>query len=330
MSPPPPTDELALSPRCLLQLAGMPAERLRGLLRDAAARLSDPAPETRLQARTVANLFFEDSTRTRLSFTIAARAEGAEAVDLTAAGSSVSKGESVADTARNVEAMGVAALVVRHRSSGAAHLVARAVRCAVLNAGDGRHEHPTQGLLDALTIAEAFDRVDSLDLSGLRVAIVGDIASSRVARSDVAILRALGASVVCVGPPQLAPEGLACLGCEVSHDLDAQLEGADAIQMLRIQFERHADARIGEGSPSSAAIPSLRDYREDYALTAQRAARMKPGAIVMHPGPINRGVELSADVADGPRSRILRQVTIGVAVRRAALAACVRGAEVGQ
>lgn len=321
---PTPTPDIAAEPRALLELAGIDPARLRALLADAASVLRDPAPTDALAGRTVANLFFEDSTRTRLSFTLAARAEGAEAIDLTSAGSSVSKGESVADTARTVEAMGVAALVVRHRSAGAAHVVARAVRCAVLNAGDGRHEHPTQGLLDALTIAEAHGRLDSFDFSGLRIAIVGDIASSRVARSDVAALRALGASVVCVGPPALAPDELACLGCEVSQDLDAQLADADAIQMLRIQFERH-DAGSGGASP----VGSIHEYREGYALSPERAARMKPSAIVMHPGPINRDVELSAAVADGPRSRILRQVTLGVAVRRAVLRASVHAAEGG-
>jgi aspartate carbamoyltransferase catalytic subunit len=321
-----------------------------------------------LRGKVVANLFFEDSTRTRVSFTVAARRLGAEVIDLTSVGSSVSKGETVGDTAANVSAMGVDALVIRHRSSGAGHQVVRTLEqpsaaagpppvspgsrprsgggqrpigsawrsrgraCSVINAGDGRHEHPTQGLLDIYTLAEAFDRLDDFDLSGLTVAIVGDVGASRVARSDIAGMTALGARVICVGPPGLVPAGLTSLGCEVSHDLDAVLARLDAVNVLRIQFERHAPAPAagtGEGRPPVApnVIASVREYAELYAINERRLARMKSRAIVMHPGPINRGVELTAQVADSQRSMVLRQVTHGVAVRMAVMSLCLRAGE---
>ena len=297
--------------RCLLGLADLSADEIR-------------------RGRVVANLFFEDSTRTRLSFTLAAQRLSADVIDLTGAGSSVSKGESTTDTALNVEAMGVDALVVRHRQAGAPALVAEAVRCAVINAGDGKHEHPTQGLLDVYTLAEAHGRLDSLDLSGMTVAIVGDIVSSRVARSNIAALTKLGARVVCVGPPTLAPRSLEALGCEIQHDLDAVLVRPDlaAINMLRIQFERHADsgpkvAGVPSASRASPSFPSIREYVQGYGLTVARAGRLPEGAVVMHPGPMNRGIEIEGAVADGARSVILRQVANGLAVRMAALYLCV-------
>ena len=348
--------------RHLLQLRGLSPAELRRVLalarvyrgRIGASPLSESGGKqgTELAGRVVANLFFEDSTRTRVSFSVAARRLGAEVIDLTSAGSSVSKGETVIDTAANVAAMGVDAVVIRHRSSGAPHMVVRALEqlhdaysrtperapafvgaggghgCTVVNAGDGRHEHPTQGLLDIYTVAEAFGRLDGFDLSGLTVGILGDIASSRVARSGVAGLTALGAKVVCIGPPTLAPLSLRSLGCEVRHDLDGVLESLDVLNVLRIQFERHevgGGKAGGENKPaavSSNAIASIREYAEFYALDAQRAARLKPGAIIMHPGPINRGVEITSDVADGERSVVLRQVSHGVAVRMAVLALC--------
>lgn len=281
-------------------------------------------PETRtgeLAGRTVATLFFEDSTRTKTSFTLAARRCSGETVDLSAGSSSVNKGETLIDTARTIEAMGVSAMVVRARQSGAASMIASAVSCPVLNAGDGRHEHPTQGLLDAYTVAAAHGRLADFDLKGLTVAIVGDVASSRVARSGIAGLTTLGATVVCIGPPALAPRSLESLGCAVSHDLDAVLPSADAVMMLRIQFERHGeDPKAGEGkAPKSAAIASIREYRELYGMTEARASRIKTNAVVLHPGPMNRGLEIDAAVADGPRSRVLAQVAAGVAVRMAAL-----------
>jgi aspartate carbamoyltransferase catalytic subunit len=287
-------------------------------------------PETRtgaLTGKTVATMFFEDSTRTKTSFTLAARRLSGDVVDLSTQASSVNKGESLIDTARTVEAMGVSAMVVRARQNGAAAMIAGAVACPVINAGDGKHEHPTQGLLDLLTIAESHRRLDGFDLSGLTVAIVGDVASSRVACSAIAGLTTLGAKAVCVGPPALAPVSLETLGCKVSSDLDAVLPEADAVMMLRIQFERHGEAgdkppaAPGAG-PRSAAIASIREYRECYGLTVERAARLKPGTIVMHPGPMNRGLEIDSAVADGPRSVILKQVAHGVAVRMAALGLC--------
>jgi aspartate carbamoyltransferase catalytic subunit len=312
--------------RGLLGLQGMPAPEVRSLLtatREMAGRVKD---EPSLSGRIIANLFFEDSTRTRTSFSVAAKRLGAEVVDLLGGNSSVSKGETLIDTARNVEAMGVAALVVRARQSGAALMIARSVACPVLNAGDGRHEHPTQGLLDIYTLAESHGRLADFDLRGLKVAIVGDVAASRVARSAIAGMTALGAEVVCVGPPAMVPRGIAGLGANVSAELDPLLPEVDAVMMLRIQFERYGDAKpAGADGPKSSPIASVREFRELYALTGERAGLMKKGAVVMHPGPINRGIELDADVADGPRSVILRQVTNGVLVRMAVLERMILG-----
>ncbi len=280
-------------------------------------------PEHTLSGRIVANLFFEDSTRTRTSFSVASRRLGADVVDLMGFASSVNKGETLVDTALNVEAMGVDVLVMRARQSGAAELVGRAVRCPLINAGDGRHEHPTQGLLDTYTLAESYGRLNDFDLRGLGVLIVGDIASSRVARSAIAAMTALGTKVVCVGPPGLAPAGLSQFGCKVSHDLDASLAAADAVMMLRMQFERHEGPSAGEGeAKKSSVLASVREYRELYALTADRAERLKNSCIVMHPGPMNRGLEIDGSVADSPRSVVLRQVARGVAVRMAVLDWC--------
>ncbi len=307
------------APASLLGLQGMPADELRSLLA-ATQAMSQREPRHTLAGRIVANLFFEDSTRTRTSFSVAAKRLGAEVVDLMGGVSSVSKGETLIDTARNVEAMGVACLVVRARQSGAAALIARHVSCPVINAGDGRHEHPTQGLLDTYTLAQAHGRLGAFDLRGLRIAIVGDVAASRVARSAIAAMTTLGAEVVCAGPPALVPRSIASLGAQVTHELDALLPRVDAVMMLRIQFERYTDAKPPAGeAPKSSPIASIREYRELYALTPERARLMKPGAIVMHPGPINRGIELDAPVADGDRSVILRQVTNGVLVRMAVL-----------
>ncbi len=298
-----------------LALAGMPRERIEAIL-DLAESLASVAsgespPLDVATGRIVANLFFEDSTRTRSSFTIAARRLGADTVDVSGHGSSISKGETFLDTARNLEAMGVAALVIRSPSSGTAVQVARAVACPVVNAGDGRHEHPTQGLLDALTLRQQFG-----DLTGRRIAIVGDIANSRVARSNLHGLTTLGADVLLVGPPALVPaafDGIAAGPGRVAigHDLDAVLEDVDAIMMLRIQRERQAGDAIAP------------DYRRHYGLTVERAGRLRPGTVVMHPGPMNRGLEIDGEVADDPeRSVILRQVANAVAVRMAVLARC--------
>lgn len=337
--------------RHLIGLQEMPRAGLVELLgkaRHMSMRLETDADgcNSLLEGRVVANLFFEDSTRTRLSFTVAAKRLGADVIDLLGSTSSVNKGETLIDTARNIEAMGVSALIVRAKQSGAAALIASRVNIPVLNAGDGKHEHPTQGLLDTYTLAESLGRLDSFDLSGVRIAIVGDISASRVARSAIAAMTTLGADVVCVGPVGLAPRSLEALGCSessrdkrgscvVTHDLDAVLSTLDAIMMLRIQFERYdgAKAPVATGggvgvSPaplSNPLIPSIREYREFYALTQARADNLKPKAIVMHPGPINRGIELDAEVADGPRSVILRQVTNGVIVRAAVLRDLVGG-----
>jgi aspartate carbamoyltransferase catalytic subunit len=319
-------------PRNVLGLQGVPAGTIRRMLMaahrvelaqaDASARAALAA---KLQGKTVANLFFEDSTRTRSSFNLAASRLGAHVVELFGVGSSLSKGETLIDTARNVEAMGVESIVVRAKNSGAAALIAGVVGCQVVNAGDGKHEHPTQGLLDIYTIGKEFGRIGSttggqgFDLSGLTVAIVGDVVSSRVARSDIAGLVALGAKVVCVGPPGFAPGSLGVLGASVTNDLDEVIGGVDAVIMLRIQFERHDEGK-GDGKPAAGgSLPSVREYRELYALSPERERAMKPGAIVMHPGPINRGIEIEASVADGARSRILAQVTHGVYVRTAVL-----------
>lgn len=314
--------------RHLLGLHGLPTADLRDLLQRTRAAKLAPRAATHsgvLAGRVVANLFFEDSTRTRNSFTAAAYALGAQVIDLLGSSSSVNKGETLIDTARNVEAMGVAAICVRAKQSGAAAMLAKGSSCPVINAGDGKHEHPTQGLLDLFTFAESFNRLDSLDLTGLRIAIVGDLASSRVARSAIAGFNALGAKVIAVGPPGLVPAGL---GAEVAHDFDAVLPTLDAVMMLRIQFERAEGAHPAANpapagqSVKSSTIASVREFRALYALTAEREATMKKGAIVMHPGPINRGIELDAAVADGPRSVILKQVTNGVFARMAALAWC--------
>jgi aspartate carbamoyltransferase catalytic subunit len=313
----------APSTRHLLGLEGLDASAIRSFLSLAHTFESARSVKPVLAGRVVANLFFEDSTRTRTSFSVATHRLGGHAIDLAGAGSSVNKGETLTDTATNVEAMGVAALVVRARQSGVASLIARRVRCPVINAGDGRHEHPTQGLLDAYALAGAMGRGRDFDLSGLRIAIVGDIVSSRVARSTIFAMRALGAQVVCVGPPSMAPESLRSLKVDVSRDLDAVTPTVDAVMMLRIQFERSEAAAGAKGEALVVKAPglaSVREYREFYALTPDRADRMQAHAVVMHPGPINRGIELDAAVADGPRSIILRQVAAGVLVRMAVIA----------
>lgn len=262
-----------------------------------------------LRGKVVVNLFLEDSTRTRASFSLAASRLSADLLDFGASGSSVSKGETLSDTVRNIEAMGVDVIVCRHHLSGAAHQAARSARtCSVINAGDGQHEHPTQGLLDIYTICRRLDR-DDYDLSGVTVAIVGDIAHSRVARSNVFGLLKLGARVILVGSPTLLPPGFAELGCELSNDLDQVLPRADVIYMLRIQFERI----------QGQAFPSVREYTHLFGLTTERFKRAKQDVVVMHPGPLNRGLEIDSAVADGPHSAILSQVANGLAVRMAVL-----------
>ncbi|MGB2755112.1 MAG: aspartate carbamoyltransferase catalytic subunit [Phycisphaerae bacterium] len=278
------------------------------------------APQ-QLRGRTVLNLFCEDSTRTRMSFTLAAERLGARVIQFHAATSSLKKNETLLDTARNIEAMGLETIVIRHPERGAPHAVAEAVRCAVLNAGDDAHEHPTQALLDFLAIRRKLGRLD-----GLTVAIVGDIRHSRVARSNLYGLAKLGSRVIFVGPP-LFLEGLGDIAApvETSTDLDAILPDCDAVMMLRVQFERH-ERNPGAPGPGGVAF-DLEEYKRGYQLTAKRLAHAKPGAIVLHPGPINRGLEITDEVADGPQSIILHQVTCGVAVRMAALSLCVGALE---
>jgi aspartate carbamoyltransferase catalytic subunit len=257
-----------------------------------------------LAGKTCASLFFENSTRTRNSFSLAARRLGADVVDFSAAGSSLSKGETLVDTARNIEAMGVDAVIVRHGTPGTPHLLAQNLRCAVLNAGDGAHEHPTQGLLDIMTIRRRKGCVE-----GLTVALVGDIAHSRTARSNIWGLKKLGARVIVCGPSTLVSPRWAELGVEYSYSLDDILPHVDVLNLLRIQFERQ----------TTRLFPSVREYAHLYAMNRQRLARAKPDVLIMAPGPINRGVEIAPDVADGPQSAILEQVANGVAVRMAVL-----------
>ncbi len=257
-----------------------------------------------LRGRTVVNLFYEDSTRTRTSFELAAKRLSADVINFSAKGSSVSKGESLKDTALTLQAMGADGVVIRHSASGAAHRLANWVDGSVLNAGDGTHEHPTQALLDAFTMR---DRLGTLE--GLRVAIVGDILHSRVARSNVLLLTTLGAHVTLVAPPTLLPVSVATWSCEVSYDLDEVLSGSDVVMMLRVQAERMRDS----------FFPSVREYSRNYGLDGERLARMPENALVMHPGPMVRGMEVSAEVADSPRCTVTEQVANGVSLRMAVL-----------
>lgn len=288
----------------LLAIEGMPRQKIEALLSRAIEFREGRATERRLSGKVVANLFFEPSTRTRSSFEIAAAALGAYVLNWTVQGSSASKGESLIDTVRNLAAMGPAVMVIRHPSSGAAQLAASVVRCSVVNAGDGQHEHPSQALLDAFTLKRRWG-----SLEGKKVAIVGDVLHSRVARSNLHCLSTLGAKVTLCGPATLLPTELSALGAFVTYDLDHALADADAVMMLRVQRERQ----------SEAMFPSEREYNRRWGLTPERAARLKQGALVLHPGPVNRGLELAPEVADGLASVILEQVENGVAVRKAIL-----------
>ena len=263
-----------------------------------------------LRGRTVVNLFFEDSTRTRISFEVAAKRLSADVINFAAKGSSVSKGESLKDTALTLEAMGADAVVIRHSASGAPHRLAHSdwIQGAVINAGDGTHEHPTQALLDAFTLRQHL-RGGAGDLAGLRVAIVGDVLHSRVARSNVTLLRTLGAEVTLVAPPTLMPYGVDGWPCSTSFDIDDVLPSVDAVMMLRVQAERM----------QAAYFPSAHEYSRRYGIDAARMAVLPEHAIVMHPGPMNRGMEISADVADSPRAVMVEQVANGVSVRMSVL-----------
>jgi aspartate carbamoyltransferase catalytic subunit len=287
----------SLSPEEILLLLDT-AESMREIARRPIKKV--PA----LRGRMVVNLFFEASTRTRFSFETAEKWLSADSLNFAAKGSSVEKGESLLDTARNLQAMSPDLIVIRHGSPGVPHFLARHLKAGVVNAGDGAHEHPTQALLDALTIRQRFGR-----LEGLRVVLAGDISHSRVVRSNIWLLTKMGARVVVCGPPTLLPPRVEEMGVEATTDFEAALSGADVVMMLRIQLERQG----------SALFPSSREYFRRYGLTAARLEKAKPEAIVMHPGPMNRGVEIASDVADSGRSVILDQVANGVAVRMAVL-----------
>jgi len=265
-----------------------------------------------LRGKTIVNLFFEPSTRTRSSFELAAKRLSADIINLNQRVSSTVKGESLKDTILNLEAMNPDALIIRHSSAGVPHFASTFCRSRVINAGDGSHEHPTQALLDAFTI-----RQEKRNIKGLKVVIVGDILHSRVARSNIFCLGKLGAKVLCVGPPALLPQEFKKFRVELDYNLDRAIVGADVIMMLRIQLERQA----------KNFFPSIREYRNLYSLTPERFRRAKRNAIIMHPGPINRGVELSADMADSAKSVILKQVENGIAVRMAVLYLLLGGKE---
>ncbi len=292
----------------LLGLEELSAEEIRLLLataesfREISLRPIKKVPA--LRGKTVVNLFFEPSTRTRTSFELAAKRLSADMMNITAEASSITKGETILDTIRNLEALKVDILIIRHAAAGVPHTIARQTSASIINAGDGAHEHPTQALLDLLTMQQQKGRIE-----GLHVSIIGDIAHSRVARSNLWGLTKLGARVTLCGPPTLLPAQVEELGARVTWDVDEAIRGADVLMLLRIQHERQ----------EAALVPSLREYRLRYGLDEARLKSAKPDVLVMHPGPINRGVELDSYVADGPNSVILEQVTNGVAVRMAAL-----------
>ena len=296
--------------RHLLGIAGLSPMDIELLLdrADAAVEISR-RPEkktTTLRGRTQINLFYEASTRTQSSFELAGKRLGADVMNMSVASSSVKKGETLIDTAMTLNAMRPDILIIRHASAGAAALLAQKVGCSVVNAGDGAHEHPTQALLDALTIRRAKGRI-----AGLTVAICGDILHSRVARSNIILLNALGARVRAVAPSTLLPSGVAQMGVEVTNSMAEGLKDADVVMMLRLQRERMA----------GAFVPSVREYFRYFGLDAQKLAAARPDALVMHPGPMNRGVEIASEIADGPQSVIQEQVEMGVAVRMAVMEA---------
>jgi len=300
--------------RHLLSIADLSKSEAISILDTATelARVSDGAVKKlpTLRGRTIVNLFAEDSTRTRISFEAAAKRLSADVINFSAKGSSLSKGESLKDTAMTLQAMGADAVVIRHSASGAAQRLADSewMSGSVVNAGDGTHEHPSQALLDAFTIRKHLG-MGASDLSGLSVAIVGDILHSRVARSNVLLMSLLGAQVTLVAPPTLLPVGIESWPVTISYDFDSVIPHVDVVMMLRVQQERMSDL----------FFPNAREYSRYFGLNGERMANMKSGAIVMHPGPMNRGLEISAEVADGARSVITEQVTNGVSVRMAIL-----------
>src|SRR3954466_9849060 len=302
------TPETRWTRKHLLTLEELSADEIRFVLdtadsfKEVSTRSVKKVPA--LRGRVMVNAFFEDSTRTRTSFSLAAQRMSADVIDFSEKTSSTNKGETLIDTARTIEAMGIDILVLRHKAAGSAQVLARNLRCSIVNAGEGAHEHPTQGLLDLYTIRERFGRID-----GLKVAIVGDIANSRVARSNLFALSKLGAQVILVGPPTLLPRSFEQLGARVVHDFDAVIGEVDVVNMLRVQFERI----------KSSQFPTVREFTSLYGLTWDRFQKCKKDVFVMHPGPMNRGIEISSDIADGPQSGILTQVTNGLAVRMAVL-----------
>ena len=292
----------------LLGLRELSAEEIRLILKTAESfreiSLRPIKKVPALRGKTVVNLFFEPSTRTRTSFELAAKRLSADIVNISAQGSSLSKGETVLDTVRNLEALKIDMLVIRHAAAGVPHLIARRVESSVINAGDGSHEHPTQALLDLFTMHQRKGRIEDL-----RVAIIGDIRHSRVARSNIWGLTKLGARVTVCGPPTLIPPEIEQFGVGVTYRLEEAIRDADVLMLLRIQHERQ----------EATLVPSLREYRLRYGIDRERLTHAKPGVLIMHPGPVNRGVELDSLVADGPYSVILDQVTNGLAVRMAVL-----------
>jgi aspartate carbamoyltransferase catalytic subunit len=292
----------------LLGLEPLSADQIR-LILDAAERFKEVSERPikkvpALRGKTIVNLFFEASTRTRISFEFAEKRLSADTVNVASSGSSVVKGETLVDTARNLEAMRIDMVVIRHHASGSAEFLGRRIRSNVINAGDGKHEHPTQGLLDLLTLRDRFTRME-----GLKVAICGDVLHSRVARSNIWGLKKLGAQVAVCGPASLMPRGIEALGVEVIPRIEDAIAWADALNVLRLQLERM----------TGGFIPSLREYNRVFGVTNERLARAPKDLVIMHPGPMNRGVEIDSDVADGPHSLILPQVTNGVAIRMAVL-----------
>jgi aspartate carbamoyltransferase catalytic subunit len=299
---------MGLTRKDLLDIRSLEPGEIRTILDTAASMKEIASREIKkvpaLRGKTVVNMFMEPSTRTRTSFEIAGKWLSADVINVSGSSSSVVKGETLVDTARNIEAMSPNCVVIRHASSGAAHLLARALRCSVVNAGDGMHEHPTQALLDLLTIREKRGH-----LEGLSVAIVGDIAHSRVARSNIAGMRKMGMSVTVAGPPTLIPTGVEELGVKVARRLEDAVRDVDVIMMLRLQHERM----------TANYIPSIREYSRLYGLSLEKLRGARDDVMIMHPGPVNRGIEISPEVADGPYSVILEQVANGVAVRMAIL-----------
>jgi aspartate carbamoyltransferase catalytic subunit len=299
----------------LTSIADLSPEEIRLILQHASNFKTVGARDIKkvpaLRGKTLVNFFVEPSTRTRISFELAAFRLSADVVNMSASTSSLTKGETLKDTARNLEALLADIIVLRHSSAGAAQFLSERLKASVINAGDGAHEHPTQALLDTYTICEATKRMDG-DLRGLHVAILGDILFSRVARSNIHALTKLGAKVTLCGPPTLVPRTLEGLGVNITHDLDSILESVDVVNLLRIQHERQR----------KEYFPSLGEYTSLFGLTKERAARLKPDCLIMHPGPINRGVEIDSDIADSGRSVILDQVTNGLAVRMAVLYLC--------